>query len=67
MRRKLQKRQRSRRALRRRMTRRRQKAGGLPVPAGSLVGVSTGGEYGVPILITKESYEKEKEKGSLDD
>jgi hypothetical protein len=46
---------------------RRQKGGGLPVPAGALVGVSTGGEFGVPTLMRKEQYEKEKENGSLED
>lgn len=46
---------------------RRHRGGGLPVPAGSLVAVSTAGEYGIPILMRKEQYETEKEKGSLED
>lgn len=46
---------------------RRSRGGGLPVPAGSLVGISTGGEHGVPLLMSKEQYEKEKENGSLED
>ena len=66
MRRKRQRRQRSRRLSKRRLTR-RHRGGELPVPAGSLVGVSLGGEYGVPILMTKERYEEEKEKNSLED
>lgn len=66
MRRRLQKRQRSRRLSRRYKTRRqRQKGGDLPVPAGSLVAVSTGGELGVPILMRKEQFEAQKE--SLED
>lgn len=66
MRRKLQRRQRSRRLSRHRKTRgRRQRGGDLPVPAGSLVAVSTGGELGVPILMRKEQFEAQKE--SLED
>ena len=62
MRRKLQRRQRSRncRRYRRRQTR-KQRGGDLPVPAGALVAVSSGGEYGVPLLVTKERYEAERE------
>lgn len=68
MRQKLQRKQRSRRLSRHRRTRRhRQRGGGLPVPAGSLVAVSTGGEYGVPILMSKEQFESEKDGGSLED
>ena len=59
--------QRSRRHRSYRRQTRSQKAGGLPVPAGALVGVSTGGEYGVPVLMSKEHYETEKGKGSLED
>lgn len=64
MRRKLQRRQRSRRLSRRRQTR-RLRGGSLPVPPGALVGVRTEGEYGVPILIEKEKYEDIQEKGGL--
>jgi len=46
---------------------RRHRGGGLPVPAGALVGISTGGEHGVPLLMSKEQYEREKESGSLED
>ncbi len=67
LRRKLQRRQRSRRwRLRRRQTR-RLKGGGLPVPAGSLVAISTAGEYGIPILVSKEKAEELQEKGGLED
>lgn len=66
MRRKRFRRQRSRRHGRRH-TRRHYRGGALPVPAGSLVAVSTPGEYGIPILMRKEQYEEEKEKGSLED
>ena len=65
MRRKRFRRQRSRRQGRRHT--RRHRGGGLPVPAGALVGISTGGEFGVPTLMSKEQYESEKEKGSLED
>ncbi len=65
MRRKRFRRQRSRRHGRKHT--RRHRGGGLPVPAGALVGISTGGEYGVPTLMLKEQYEIEKEKGSLED
>jgi len=72
LRRKRQRRQRSRRL---RFSRRqgikpflrRLKGGSLPVPSGSLVGVSLGGEYGVPILLSKDLYEKEKEREGLED
>lgn len=68
MRRKLQKKQRSRRLSRHRYhkTRKhRQRGGSLAVPAGSLVAVSTAGEYGVPVLMTKETFEQEQ--SSLED
>ena len=82
MRRKLQRRQRSRRLSRKRQTRRHrpsqrggstvgatttpsQRGGSLPVPPGALVGISTQGEYGVPLLMTREKFEEEK--GSLED
>ncbi len=65
MRRKRFRKQRSRRQGRRQTRHRR--GGALPVPAGSLVGISTGGEHGVPLLMNKEQYEMEKEKGSLED
>ncbi len=65
MRRKRFRKQRSRRHGKRHT--RRHRGGGLPVPAGSLVGISTGGEHGVPLLMNKEQYEMEKEKGSLED
>jgi hypothetical protein len=65
MRRKRQRRQRSRRFRLRSKTRRQR--GGLAVPPGSLVGVSLGGEYGVPVLLTKETYEKEKDREGLED
>jgi hypothetical protein len=63
LRRKLQRRQRTRNArrYRKRQTRRRQTGGGLPVPEGALVAVSTGGEYGVPILLPVRKYEEAKE------
>jgi hypothetical protein len=72
LRRKRQRRQRSRRLrFHRRQTfkpfLKRLKGGNLPVPAGSLVGVSLGGEYGVPILLPKEVYEREKEREGLED
>ena len=67
MRRKLQKKQRSRRLSRTRSRRLRQRGGDLPVPDGSLVAVSTGGEYGVPILMSKESFEEQKGKGGLEE
>ena len=66
LRRKRFRKQRSRRHGKRH-TRRHYRGGSLPVPAGALVGVSTGGEYGIPILMNKEQYESEKEKGSLED
>jgi hypothetical protein len=65
MRRKRFRRQRSRRQGRKYT--RRSRGGGLPVPAGALVGISLGGEHGVPLLMSKEQYETEKEKGSLED
>ncbi len=68
MRKQKQRRQRSRRSLRRRLTRRyKHRGGSLPVPSGSVVAISTGGEYGVPILMTKEAAEKEQERGSIED
>lgn len=66
MRRKRQQKQRSRRHRHRRHTR-RHRGGSLPVPSGALVGMSTGGEYGVPILLTRERAEAELEKGGLED
>lgn len=66
MRKQRQRRQRSRRHLRKRLTR-RHRGGSLPVPPGALVGMSTGGEYGVPILITRERAEAELEKGGLEE
>lgn len=62
LRRKLQKRQRTRnsRRYRKRQTR-RQKGGDLPVPPGALVAVSTGGEYGIPILLPVQKYMQAKE------
>lgn len=68
MRSKLQRKQRSRRLSRHRKTRRhRQRGGDIPVPAGAIVAVSTGGEYGLPVLMSKEVYEEVKERGSLED
>lgn len=67
MRRKLHHRQRSRRHRYRRRHTRKQKGGDLPVPAGALISVSTGGEYGVPFLAQKEDVEAMLEKGSLED
>jgi hypothetical protein len=68
LRRKRQTKQRSRKHHARRHTRRnRQRGGSLPVPAGALVGMSTGGEYGVPILITRERAEAELERGGLEE
>lgn len=66
LRRRRQRKQRSRRHSHRRHTR-RHRGGGLPVPAGSLVGMSTGGEYGIPILISKEKAETEQERGGLEE
>jgi chemotaxis response regulator CheB len=66
--------QRSRKHHARRHTRRnrsrnrnKQRGGSLPVPAGALVGMSTGGEYGVPILMSKEKAEAELERGGLEE
>ena len=42
-----------------------QRGGSLPVPPGALVGISTQGEYGVPLLITRERFEEEGD--SLED
>ena len=68
LRRKLQRKQRSRRISRHRQTRRcNQKGGGLPVPEGALVSVSLGGEYGLPVLMLKDKYEAEKDGGHLED
>jgi len=50
-----------------RRNRNRQRGGSLPVPAGALVGMSTGGEYGVPILMSKEKAEAELERGGLEE
>ncbi len=61
-----QRRQRSRKH--RRYTRKqKQRGGSLPVPAGSVVAVSTQGEYGVPVLMTRERFEEEQEKGGLEE
>lgn len=66
LRRKLHKKQRSRRHRSyRRFTRRYRQKGGLPVPDGSIVAISTGGELGVPILMTKDQAEELQEKGGL--
>jgi hypothetical protein len=63
--------QRARRHTRRNRNRNRnrnkQRGGSLPVPAGALVGMSTGGEYGVPILMSKEKAEAELERGGLEE
>jgi hypothetical protein len=59
--------QRARRHTRRNRNRNKQRGGSLPVPAGALVGMSTGGEYGVPILITRERAEAELERGGLEE
>ena len=63
--------QRARRHTRRNRSRNRnrnkQRGGSLPVPAGALVGMSTGGEYGVPILMSKEKAEAELERGGLEE
>lgn len=72
LRRKLQRRQRSRntRRYRKRQTRRKQKqrgGGSLPVPAGALVAISSGGEYGMPMLMSKERAEELQESGGLED
>jgi hypothetical protein len=68
LRRKKQRRQRSRRhSHRKNRHTRRQKGGSLPVPAGSVVAISTGGEYGVPILMSKEKAVAEQESGSLEE
>jgi len=66
MRKKRQQRQRSRRRSYKRHTR-RQRGGTLAAPAGSIVAISTGGEYGVPILMSKEKAEAELERGSLEE
>jgi N12 class adenine-specific DNA methylase len=67
MRRKRQRRQRTRRFFLKKRHSRKQKGGSLPVPTGSLVAVSLGGEYGVPVLMPKDQYESEKEKEGLED
>ncbi len=69
MRRKRQRRQRTRRFhLKKGSSRKqKQKGGSLPVPSGSLVAVSLGGEYGVPVLMPKDQYESEKEREGLED
>ena len=59
--------QRARRHTRRHRNRNKQRGGSLPVPAGALVGMSTGGEYGVPILMSKEKAEAELERGGLEE
>jgi hypothetical protein len=64
IRRRRQRRQRSRRH---RRSTRRQRGGTLPVPPGSVVAVSTQGEYGVPTLMSKERFLEEQEKGSLEE
>ncbi len=62
---KLQRKQRSRRLSRHRKTRRhRQRGGDLPVPAGAIVAVSTGGEYGLPVLMSKTSMKEKKREGA---
>lgn len=66
MRKKRQRRQRSRRRSYRRHTR-RHRGGGLAAPDGAVVAISTGGEYGVPILMSKEKAEAELEKGGLEE
>lgn len=66
LRRKRQRKQRSRRHRHRRQTR-RHRGGSLPAPAGSVVAISTGGEYGVPILMSKEKADAELEKGGLEE
>ena len=67
LRRKLQHRQRSRRHRHRRRHTRKQRGGNLPVPAGALVGMSTGGEYGTPILLAKEQADELLRQGSLEE
>ena len=64
LRRRRQRRQRSRRN---RHPTRRHRGGSLPVPAGSVVAVSTQGEYGVPVLMTRERFEEQQEKGGLEE
>jgi hypothetical protein len=64
MRRKRQRRQRTRRVYH---SRRKQRGGSLAVPSGSLVAVSLGGEYGVPVLMPKDQYESEKDREGLED
>jgi hypothetical protein len=66
LRRKRQRKQRSRRHSYRKHTR-RHRGGSLPVPAGSVVAISTAGEYGVPVLMSKEKADVELEKGSLEE
>ena len=67
MRRKLRHRQRSRRHRSKRFYTRRQRGAGLPVPAGAIVAISSGGELGVPLLMTKEQAETLQESGGLED
>jgi hypothetical protein len=68
LRRKLQRRQRTRNTRRyRKRTLRRQRGAGLPVPPGALVAISTGGEYGIPILMSKEKAEELQADGSLEE
>lgn len=70
MRRKQQRRQRSRRhsyRYRKHTRRYKHRGGSLPVPAGSVVAISTAGEYGVPVLMSKEEAEAQQERGSLEE
>ena len=70
MRRKRQRKQRSRRHSHKRLTRRHKhthRGGSLPVPAGSIVAISTGGEYGIPMLMSKEKADAEIASGGLEE
>jgi hypothetical protein len=67
MRKRRQRKQRSRRHSHKRQTRRHHRGGGLPVPSGSLVSISSKGEYGVPMLVSKEFAEAELEREGLED
>ncbi len=67
MRRKLRHRQRSRRRRNYRRFTRKQRGGELPVPRGAVVAISTGGEYGIPVLMSKEQADELQEKGGLEE
>jgi len=64
---KTRRRQRQRRQRSRRNRISRRQRGGYSIPEGALVGVRTDGEYGMPTLMSLSRFQKEKEKGSLEE